>query len=248
MTTLVMEDNSSIFVIKSFRKLIVPKETQASESLYLGTILAISGGFMDAYTYICRGQVFANAQTGNIVLLGVNLSEGRWLMALRYLPPVLAFISGILISDWVRYQYKRISCSIHWRQIVILIEALTFMVVGFFPQSLNLLANSLVSLACGIQVESFRKIHGNSVATTMCIGNLRAAVEAFTEFLYFRTPGAGKRTGFYGGMIVAFAVGSVLGNYFVRFWRERAIFVSCFLMIIGFLLMFVWKSEHVQST
>ena len=39
--------------------------------------------------------------------------------------------------------------------------------VCFIPVSLNLLANSLTSLACGIQVESFRKIHGNGIATTM---------------------------------------------------------------------------------
>ena len=38
---------------------------QISESIGLGTILALSGGFMDAYSYIERGKVFANAQTGN---------------------------------------------------------------------------------------------------------------------------------------------------------------------------------------
>ena len=39
-----------------------------SESLLLGAILATVGGFLDAHTYICRGKVFANAETGNIVL------------------------------------------------------------------------------------------------------------------------------------------------------------------------------------
>lgn len=42
---------------------------QMSESIKLGVILAIAGGFMDAYSYMCRGKVFANAQTGNILLL-----------------------------------------------------------------------------------------------------------------------------------------------------------------------------------
>ena len=54
------------------------KETkQMSETIRLGMLLAISGGFMDAYSYIERGQVFANAQTGNMLLLGVNLSQGN---------------------------------------------------------------------------------------------------------------------------------------------------------------------------
>ena len=48
---------------------------QMSESLELGILLALSGGFMDAYSYVCRDQVFANAQTGNMLLFGIHLSE-----------------------------------------------------------------------------------------------------------------------------------------------------------------------------
>lgn len=40
------------------------KKVQISESIELGILLALSGGFMDAYSYIGRGGVFANAQTG----------------------------------------------------------------------------------------------------------------------------------------------------------------------------------------
>lgn len=39
------------------------KTKQISESLRLGLLLALAGGFMDAYSYIERGGVFANAQT-----------------------------------------------------------------------------------------------------------------------------------------------------------------------------------------
>ena len=43
---------------------------QMSESFVVGILLCLCGGFQDAYTYVCRDKVFANAQTGNIVLLG----------------------------------------------------------------------------------------------------------------------------------------------------------------------------------
>ena len=42
---------------------------QMSESIRLGIVLAVAGGFMDAYSYMCRDEVFANAQTGNMLLL-----------------------------------------------------------------------------------------------------------------------------------------------------------------------------------
>ena len=50
---------------------------QRSESFRAAAVLALAGGFLDAYTYLCRGQVFANAQTGNMVLLAVRLAEGN---------------------------------------------------------------------------------------------------------------------------------------------------------------------------
>ena len=43
---------------------------QMSDSFLMSAFIILSGGLQDAYTYLCRGKVFANAQTGNIVLLG----------------------------------------------------------------------------------------------------------------------------------------------------------------------------------
>lgn len=202
---------------------------------------------MDAYTYIGRGQVFANAQTGNILLLGINLSEGRWVMALRYFFPVFAFVFGIALSDILRYRFKDNPGMIHWRQITILAAALVLVLVAFIPRPLDLLANCLVSFSCGIQVESFRKINGTSMATTMCIGNLRAATEYFTEYACFHDLKAGRKSGLFLGMIVVFVVGAVLGNTCVLIWKEPAILVSAGLMFTGFLLMFIRKEDEVYS-
>ena len=41
-------------------------------SVPLGMVLAASAGYMDAYSYLARDKVFANAQTGNIMLLGIS--------------------------------------------------------------------------------------------------------------------------------------------------------------------------------
>ena len=67
---------------------------QVSESYPIGVLLATVGGFLDAYTYLCRGGVFANAQTGNIVLFGLHLAQGEWGLSLSYLVPIAAFFFG----------------------------------------------------------------------------------------------------------------------------------------------------------
>ncbi|MFA9465553.1 MAG: YoaK family protein [Velocimicrobium sp.] len=213
------------------------KSEQMSESLKLGTILALSGGFMDAYTYLCRGHVFANAQTGNIILFAIHLSDGNFKIAIRYIVPIIAFTCGIVIADLVRFQYKQRE-NIHWRQITVLTEAIILFMVSFLPQEANLLANSMVSFACGIQVESFRKIKGNGIATTMCIGNLRTATQALCDYCYEKEKKNLKKSLLTYGVIVIFAIGAVLGNSCVGLYQERAILISSGLMLIGFFLMF----------
>ena len=91
---------------------------QMSESLVLGLLLALAGGFFDAYTYLCRGGVFANAETGNIVLFGAHLAEGDFEKALRYLLPIVAFAFGVLSAELVKRRFKsrqNRDINIHWR-------------------------------------------------------------------------------------------------------------------------------------
>ena len=129
---------------------------QMSEAFITALFLSVSGGLQDVYTYLYRGKVFANAQTGNIVLMAVKLFAGKWGEALRYLIPLCAFALGIFVAEFIRLKLKRMQW-LHWRQLVVLFEILLLFVVGFLPQELNLLANSLVSFSCAMQVQSFRK-------------------------------------------------------------------------------------------
>lgn len=220
------------------------KMSRISESLQMGVILAISGGFMDAYTYVIRGQVFANAQTGNILLFGINLSQGNFNAAVLYLYPVLAFSFGVVMADVVRHRYSGVK-RIHWMQITILIEAVMLFAVGFLPQSLNILANCLVSFACGIQVQSFRTIKGNVISTTMCTGNLRTATQYICKFFYDKDKGLLKMGIMYFGITVIFVIGAIMGYKCVQLWQERAIMVSGALMMICFgMLFFEEKTEE----
>ena len=51
---------------------------QMSDSMLTAFFIILSGGLQDAYTYLFRGKVFANAQTGNIVLHSATLMDGNW--------------------------------------------------------------------------------------------------------------------------------------------------------------------------
>ena len=216
---------------------------QVSESMTLGFILALSGGFMDAYSYIGRGHVFANAQTGNLILLGIHLSEGNFSQALIYLCPPLAFGAGIALAEALR----RVDPKLHWRQIAVLVEAVILAYVASLAQSQNLLANSLTSFACGVQVQSFRKIHGNGAATTMCIGNLRSATHHMVSYVATKDEDEMRSSLLYYSIILFFVSGAVLGYKIVIRFHERAILVSCVLLVISFVLMFTQTTKDEKA-
>jgi hypothetical protein len=44
---------------------------RSEESLGVAILLSVAGGFLDAFTWIAHDGVLANAQTANVVLLGV---------------------------------------------------------------------------------------------------------------------------------------------------------------------------------
>ena len=63
-------------------------ETRKKLAVFHTLMFIFSGGLQDAYTYFARNKVFANAQTGNIVLMASKLSDGQYADAIRYVFPV----------------------------------------------------------------------------------------------------------------------------------------------------------------
>ena len=211
---------------------------QMSESFLTAVFLSLSGGLQDAYTYLFRGKVFANAQTGNIVLLSANIMDGRWDKVLHYLVPLCAFALGVLVAEKMREQFQAMQ-RLHWRQLVVLGEVLLLFAVGFLPQSQNLLANAIVSFSCAMQVQAFRKVDGYAFASTMCIGDLRSGVEAFCIWRKTHEPHAKDRMVRYFGIILLFALGAGLGSKSAAQLGGRAIWISCCFLLVSFALMFI---------
>ena len=217
---------------------------QMSEAFCTAMFLSLSGGLQDVYTYLFRGKVFANAQTGNIVLLSTNIMDGRWDKVLHYLVPLCAFALGVLAAEKMREHFQAMQ-RLHWRQLVVLCEIVMLFVVGFFPQEWNLMANALVSFACAMQVQTFRKVNGYAFASTMCIGNMRSGMDSLCSWVLNRNPAALKKSLYYWGIILLFALGAGLGSLALDLCGAKAIWFSCLLLAVSFCLMFL--KEDVEE-
>ena len=112
----------SLSVSRYLREIRRP-EVVTSETLVLAALLAFVGGYQDAYSFIGRQRVFANAQTGNLILLGVNAVSGNLEGFIRYLIPVSCFTLGILAACILRSRVGN-GRFLHWRQRVLILEML----------------------------------------------------------------------------------------------------------------------------
>lgn len=210
------------------------EKKQYSESIRVGIFLAITGGFLDAYTYLCRGNVFANAQTGNMVMLGITIIEGKFGDIIKYLIPIIAFALGVLISEFIRSKAAH-NESIHWRQVVLIIEVVLLIVVAFIKN--DYLANILISLICAMQVEAFRKFHGNAYATTMCTGNLRSGTEKLVLFIKSRDRESLKVAIQYYFIIIIFCLGAACGGFITINLGIKAVLIAIIPLIIALKIM-----------
>ena len=218
------------------------KSVQMSERFRIGALLALTGGLLDAYTYVMWGGVFANAQTGNIVLLGVRMIEGDWGGMVHSFLPIVAFVAGVIAAEFIRARYQQ-GHEVHWRQVTVGLELAVLLVVSFLPQSLNAVANVAVSFVCAVQVESFRKVRGSAFATTMCTGNLRSGTEQFYQFLHTGQRDHLVRAARYGGVILFFIAGAALGAWCSRMLGLYAAAVGCVPLLIALFLMCVQEKS-----
>ena len=216
--------------MKDFRRKAAP--------ILLLALLALSGGCMDAYSYLYCEGVFAYAQTGNILLFCINMVTGNFLQALSYLWPILAFMGGTATAFVLERMHKGWKPFMHkWRTLIL--EIVILAVVAFVADYDHLIATAMISFVCGMQLESFPSFLSIRVATTMCIGNLRSAVHHTMECAVGNARGNGVQTMLFWVALAAFAVGAALGNLFVSLFGAYAVLASCVMLAIDIVFAFM---------
>lgn len=210
----------------------------AHETLQAGILLATVGGFLDAFTYLLRGGVFANAQTGNMVLLGIHLTKRDLGQAIYYFFPILAFFAGILLTAWIKKTFSEVEW-VHWHSLILILELIILFIIGFLPLSVSdSVVNITISFICSMQVCCFKKLKGSAYATTMCTGNLRSGTEQLFLWISDKNKEAGKQAGRYFLIILCFCMGAVIGALTIPIWKEKSIWICCVILLI------VWWMLH----
>ena len=162
---------------------------------------------------------------------------------LHYLIPLLSFALGVAAAEVIHIRYREAK-RLHWRQLVLVVEILLLFGVGFIPNTLDLAANALVSFACAMQVQAFRKVHGYPFASTMCIGNMRSGMESLVVYFHLHDKKVLHKALHYFGVILLFAFGAGVGAHCVGVFGNKTIWFSCALLLVSLCFMFIQDEEE----
>ncbi len=205
------------------------------ERWWIFAIMMCVGGFYGGYTYSCRGGVFCNAQTANIVLFALNLGNGDFKKALYYVIPMASYIAGTILSEWLPNTVKRLM-PVRWDTVFIGFEMIIVLIIGFIPESLPVqISQVLVNFICSMQYNTFRNAENIPTSTTFCTNHVRQIGVYFVKWLKHKNIEYLKRSAYHSGMIAVFALGAALATVLSHKFGIRTIWFSEILLLYAFL-------------
>jgi uncharacterized membrane protein YoaK (UPF0700 family) len=184
----------------------------ASESLRGAVLLTFAGGYLDAFTFVGHGHVFANSMTGNVVLLGISLTQSDWAAALDRLWPILAFLAGVFLAHLLRLRSDaqhplRAGLLALGAELGLLL--LVALLPGGFPDVPIVLG---IAFMGALQSTMFGKLEGQAYNSTMTTGNLRKFAECFYAGIYPRRDAAAlHQAALFAAVCCCFLLGAVSG-------------------------------------
>jgi uncharacterized membrane protein YoaK (UPF0700 family) len=196
------------------------------EGLPTGLLLAGVGGFLDAYTFVGYSGVFANAQTGNIVLLGVDAQAGHWQDALLHIPPIVAFMLGVTLAQTLAQPAVRriVRRPTRW---VLIAEIVVLAAAGARPGWVpSRVVPGIIAFAAAAQVSTFRSLDGVEYSSTLTTSNLRALVTNIFKWRTSRDPAARHRAALLALVTAAFAIGAGVGGLCTRLIHQQAAWIA----------------------
>ena len=223
------------------------------EKLWFFALLIFAGGFYGGYTYSLRGQVFANAQTANLVMMMLSIGKGNWGRALYSLAPFSAYLFGVGLSEYLRQKNSgeenkglenrslenrslenRRNKSLENKisqgkqsieEKLLLFEALICFLLGIMPASWpDQFCQLSLSFICAMQFNIFRKAEGIPMATTFCTNHIRQMGCHLTEAIFFQNEESRKIAKSHGLMLMAFSLGVLTAVLLAKFFGLYCIF------------------------
>ncbi len=214
------------------------------ETLPVAALLILAAGQLDAYTYVAHGGVFANAMTGNIVVMTVRITDGDWHKAVPFVGPLVAYVLGVMTAACLkRPPLRRILPRPAESSLAL--EIAFLILVAFLPDSVpDMLIVSGIAFVAALQATAFTRIESFDFTSVTISANLRRFAEGFMASVVFDEYGKPRRQWrFFLTIVLCFIVGALMGAFASAWWREQAVWLPVVTLSIAFVLLLLWRKQ-----
>ena len=207
-------------------------------------LLSATGGYLDAFTWLGHG-VLTTVQSGNILLFSVRLLSGQFDSALITIPPILAFVVGVFVANYLGYlapeHSKRLSLII---EIVVLLAAIPMHMMPIGP---TLLGTVGFCFASAVQNTCFTRVEGWAYSSVMATRNLQVTTEGLLATFMGSNPKASRQAKVFGLIVLAFATGAAVSAYLTRAAGPIALLVPVCLVTVSLVVCEVGRLYQVSA-
>ena len=227
----------------NLRETLMNRNLPVHEQLMFCLLLTAVGGFFDAYTFVNCDGIFANAQTGNLIFVGIDLIEGNFSEVLHYSIPILSFVIGVLVSKFIETKYKELSIFKHI-YMLLLIQIVALIIISIKHEYFGVDVRPIViSFICAIQFDGFRKVNNLVFASVFCTGNLRSMSEHLYKYFILKKKESKMPFLIYSSVITVFLLGVLLGAAMSKYFLHKAIIVPIFIICINLIFVTVINNK-----
>ena len=198
------------------------------EKYYIFELLTVAAGMMGLYTYNLRGEVFCNAQTGNLVKMTAAIGRGEISRALYYLIPFTAYILGTVLSEILPEKVRRTK-FIRWDTLLVGIEIVVLFLIGFMPFTWpDQIAQVVINFLCAMQFNTFRQAEGVPMATTFLTNHVRQVGVSIARIIRHHEQEAEARSKIakHVKIILAFMFGGAVVTALSSYLQEKTIWLA----------------------
>ena len=221
---------------------LLPIRKISRQSKRLALFLTFCAGYVDAYTFIVRGNTLVAGQTGNVVFLSVGLIQQNVSDASAKVMTLLSFMMGVFLLTLYKEKLRIVK-----KPILSLIPlAVLSLIIGFVPQTVeNIYLVPPVAFCMGLVTTAFGEVSGIAYNNAFMTGNIKRTMLAFGD--YFRT----KHTPFlregliFVSLLSSFVFGVIFSAYLTIYYQEKTILgIPLMMSIFYFSMLFAsWRKK-----
>lgn len=212
------------------------------ERLRVALLMTTISGFVNAYSYLLFDKRLAGAQTGNVLMLGMNLADLNWEQVWHFGLPLLVFSLGQALSYGLRRWARKYQLSHHilGLRFIIVILCLTLLLL---PIASGDLIVALLALFSAVQVDIFSHIGQTPYANVMMTGNVKAGAYFLAKGLAENHSKTVKTALHKYYLIASFMVGVASAVWLIRLFANY----SLWLLLPPLFLLHQWFQMMLDS-